>query len=184
MLSKVFTTSEWGPTNHMYYCTIMGCKVSNSYSNGKKGLTTPMHEAKALVVWQNNYAKWIKLHSWCQLEENRGKPQPTLPGLWTTNEQGQTEYTAWAEEGLLKYQEAKTEIKNAWKEENMPKINELEKKMLVHLREMHGLVCQNHDEEKQLKKRNSRRAKRNQAAVDVKRRKIHSVVDDDDAAYE
>ena len=74
MLPKVFGSTEWGPNNHMYYVTIMGAKVDNSYSRREKSLTTPMHEAKGIVVWLNNFDKWVKLHAWCQKEENRGQP--------------------------------------------------------------------------------------------------------------
>ena len=182
-MSKVLGSNEWGPNSAMYYKTPMEAKVSNTYSTHPKRLTTPMHEAKGLVVWQNNFEKWQKLHAWTKMTENQGKTQPIYGGKWTDTETGQSEFTSWHQDGLDAYNATKKAVKMAWDAKHMDKIHRLETKMLAHLRQKHGISCSNHADEQKLKKKNKRQAKNNLEMVEAKKQRVSKTFDDDDDAF-
>ena len=182
-LSKVFGVSDWGPNNNMYYITVMDCRISTQYSK-KKRLTTPFHEAKAIIIWWNNEEKWESLHKWTQQPENHGKSQPNIGGLWTDNESGQIENCAWKPEGVAEYNRASREIGDEWVSKK-PQIKAFERKFLAHLRKEKNFECDSYDQEQKLKKRNKRRLANQKPPAENKKRCVLSTTtisgwDDDD----
>lgn len=170
-LPKVFGTADWGPTSNMYYKTIIDCRISTSYSTRKR-LSTPYHEAKAVIIWENNEEKWEKL--WDFVQENPGKHQPNMGGKWTDTDSGQSDYTAWKDEGLQAYNTAKEEVRVAWKDKMV--VRTLEEKCLEYLRVKYQFECSCFEEERKLIKKNKRRAANQKDAVQPKKRKVLSTI--------
>lgn len=183
-LKMALGPTEWGPNNNMYYSLIMDAKTVTQFSEGKR-LTTPMHEAKAITIWENNRQKWIDLKKW--VGENPGKKQPTTGGKWSPVDSGQNDNGAWLDEGIQFYKDVKKQVADFWKHdkelEESP-ILALEKATLIELRKKHGLVCRSHMEEKRHTKNNKRRKQNNQEALpEPKRAKAATGYDDDDDEY-
>lgn len=171
-LSKVLGKRDWG--NHMHY------KCISDVLNPKTGkaLCTPHDEAKAIVVWENNEEKWPEMFE--LTKKNPGGKQPIKGGKYTTVDSGQNEHSAWEQAGLDSFAEKKKQIKEAWDNERSEDIKTLEKKTLGLLREKKGLVCGSAAEQKKLAKQNSRRAKNSLPPINPLKRKISSILSDDE----
>lgn len=169
-LAKVLGKKDWG--SHMYYKTIS--EATNPKTH--KPLCTPHDEAKAIVIWENNEKKWPEMYSFAQ----KGEKQPIKGGKYTTVDSGQNEHSAWDQAGLDSFADKKKKIKEAWADEHKDKIEALEKRTLGLLRKKKGLVCDSAGEQKKLSKANKRRAKNNLPAINPLKRKINSVLSDDE----
>ena len=110
-LKVVLGSTEWGPNNVMYYKTIKKATTTTNFSSGKP-LTTPMHEAKGITVWENNRDKWTQLHQWTK--DNQGQKQPIYGGKWSPTDAGQPDNGAWTAEGIQYYKDTKKKVCLAW----------------------------------------------------------------------
>ena len=181
-LKVVLGSTEWGPNNVMYYKTIKKATTTTNFSSGKP-LTTPMHEAKGITVWENNRDKWTQLHQWTK--DNQGQKQPIYGGKWSPTDAGQQDNGAWTSEGIQYYKDTKKKVIEAWEADDKGKIKALEKHTLRALRKKHGLICGSHTEEQKHKKNNKRRAKNNlEELKEPKKPKIDSAYDEDDDRYD
>ena len=171
VLSKALGANDWGKGNCNYVCILL---AKDSYG---RFLCTIAHEAMLVVNWENNEDKWAS-----QYQEKAKNPNTKLAstgGKFTTTESGQTEYTAWSDDGLDQYNKYRKAIKKR-RTENKDEMLEVEKKILAVIRKDLGLVCSDPEAERKKKKMEKRKRKENKPIPAHKTRRIVSTVDSDD----
>ena len=108
-----------------------------------------------VIVWENNYDRWRKLHEWTQDRTNKNKKQPNKNGKYTSVDDGQKDFGGWSEEGLETYNDYKRQIKKSYKD---PKRLQYEKKFLAHLRTKYKIECATDDLQRKLNRKRKKAA--------------------------
>ena len=148
VLSKALGANDWGKGNCNYMCILL---AKDSYG---RLLCTIAHEAMLVINWENNEDKWQEQHA--EKVKNPTTKLASTGGKYTTTESGQTEYTAWAPEGLDQYNKYRKAIKKR-RAEKKDEMLEVEKAILKEIREDLGLVCQNLEAERKKRKMEKRK---------------------------
>lgn len=176
-LTKVVNSKQWNK-EIFYYHTPTLAKMDSSDPKSKF-LFTVSHEAMICLVWENNYEKWQKQYAFTQDPENKGKPQPNLPGKWTTSDSGQAEWGGWSAVGLQEYNVYKKKIRDGRKGRK-DDIRAFEQKILAQLREEAGIVADNHEEQLRIARAKKRKLNADKPVTDVRVHKAIATVDEED----
>ena len=174
ILPKMVGSKAWDRAQK-YYTTITKAKVNdNSHSNGK-GIITSTSEAMVVLIWENNAVRWPYLHEWSAQDENRGKTQPPMNGVYTFTDGGQNEWGAWKEKGLEAFNTYTEQIKLARKSSYGA---QLERITLQRLRIRVGIDQPDHDTHQRIVRAKKRRKKMNseEAQEDVSLSLLNRVV--------
>ena len=160
-----------------YYTTPLAARMDPNDKTSKK-LFTVSHEAMICVVWENNWEKWQDQYKFTQLAENKGKPQPNLPGKWTRSDTGQAEWGGWLEDGLKAYNAYKKSIREG-RDGRMDEVLAYEDKILAELRKDVGIEADSHEAQLRMNRAKKRR-KNSEKPVAVAATKAIATVDDED----